>query len=611
MSYSEYNESDERFNKACVEVLQAVLLGEIKTENDLMKAKKSVCKTYHLKTLPSNGDIILRGTPAEQKAVRDVLQRKPVRTISGVAVLAAMTSPAPCPHGQCIPCPGGPDSDFHSPQSYMGKEPAAMRAFDFHFDPYFQVSSRLNQLATIGHDVTKAELIVMGGTFSARTLDYQEWFVQRCLEAMNDHDGQISAKGTAEAANTNAVSKNVVGTNAANTNTSVANASHLNFNSGGKITAWREMAQKINIPMPDGSVYSYISLEEVQKANETASVRNVGMTLETRPDWAKEEHIDEFLKIGGTKVELGAQSVFEDVLEKMNRGHTVEETKEANRRLRDSAFKVGFHMMPGLFDTDPERDVEGFKKLFSDPAFRPDYIKIYPTLVTQGTKLCDMWQNGSYVPLDDKAGPKLISQIKELLPKWTRLQRIQRDIPADQILAGIQKSNVRQLAEEQLHARGKKCKCIRCREVGHNMLKGNPPLPENIELLDEKYEACGGMEHFISFEDLTADVLIGFIRLRFPKSPHRPELKNAALIRELHVYGSLTPVGENANDQLLKSKKAWQHRGYGRELLQSAEDTAKDAGYSKISVISGIGVREYYRKYGYVFDGTYMTKKLD
>lgn len=571
MSYQEFDKSDENFNTACREILLSAVAGEFETEKDLTKMKKKVCKKYKLSTLPSNGDIILRGNPEEQKAVRDVLQRKPVRTISGVAVIAAMTSPAPCPHGKCLPCPGGPDSAFESPQSYMGREPAAMRAFEFKFDPYEQVSSRLNQLNTIGHDVSKAELIVMGGTFSARSVDYQEWFVKRCLEAMNDHNAPVNESGT---------------------------------------PVWRA-----EVPSYDSidSIYPFVSLEDVQKANETAYVRNVGMTLETRPDWAKEEHIDEFLKLGGTKVELGVQSVFEDVLLKMNRGHTVLETADANRRLRDSAFKVGFHMMPGLFDTDFDRDLAGFKELFENPDFKPDYLKIYPTLVTEGTELCRMWQNGEYSPLTDVNGPELMSEIKAILPKWTRLQRIQRDIPADQILAGIQKSNVRQEAEKLLHARGGKCKCIRCREVGHNILKGNPPSPDNIQLLIEKYDCCGGLEHFISFEDTKADVLVGFIRLRFPNMPHRTELKNTALIRELHVYGSLTPLGETAGTlsaPLADNNRSWQHRGYGRELIQKAEEIASDGGFEKISIISGIGVREYYRKYGYIFDGTYMTKKL-
>ena len=571
MSYQEFDQFDEKFNQACREILLSAAAGELASEKELAKMKKKVCKKYGLSTLPSNGDIIMRGNPNEQKAVRDILQRKPVRTISGVAVLAAMTSPAPCPHGKCLPCPGGPDSSFQSPQSYMGREPAAMRAFEFKFDPYSQVSSRLKQLTIIGHDVSKAELIVMGGTFSARTLDYQEWFVKRCLEAMNDHT---------EASNL------------------------INSETEGNVLA-SSAYESFCLP--------YVSLEDAQKTNETALVRNVGMTFETRPDWAKEEHIDEFLKLGGTKMELGVQSIFEDVLLKMNRGHTVRETAEANGRLRDSAFKVGFHMMPGLFDTDFDRDVEGFKDLFSNPDFKPDYLKIYPTLVTEGTELCKMWTQNNYAPLNDENGPELIAEIKSILPKWTRLQRIQRDIPADQILAGIKKSNIRQEAEKLLHACGGKCKCIRCREVGHNILKGNPPHPENIQIYVEKYDCCGGEEYFISFEDLKADVLIGFIRLRFPNAPHRKELKNAALVRELHVYGSLTPLGETAETlsaPLADNNRAWQHRGYGRELLQKAEEIASENGFKKISVISGIGVREYYRKYGYVFDGIYMTKEL-
>ncbi|MCL2141783.1 MAG: tRNA uridine(34) 5-carboxymethylaminomethyl modification radical SAM/GNAT enzyme Elp3 [Methanimicrococcus sp.] len=584
MSLQEFDISDDLFNQACREILQSVMSGEIESEKELAQVKKKICKRYKLSSLPSNGDIILSGNPDEKKAVRDILQRKPVRTISGVAVLAAMTSPAPCPHGKCLPCPGGPDSTFHSPQSYMGREPAAMRAFEFRFDPYQQVSSRLKQLNTIGHDVSKAELIVMGGTFSARSIDYQEWFVKRCLEAMNDYD-EYDGCGKSE-------------------------ESEEYKNHGASVgKKWQQSAASCGTS-PESA---YISLEDVQKANETAYVRNVGMTLETRPDWAKEEHIDEFLKLGGTKVELGVQSVFEDVLLKMNRGHTVSETAAANRRLRDSGFKVGFHMMPGLFDTDMDRDVLGFKMLFENPDFKPDYLKIYPTLVTEGTKLCEMWQNGEYKPLDDENGPLLISKIKELLPKWTRLQRIQRDIPADQILAGIQKSNLRQNAEDLLHARGGKCKCIRCREVGHNILKGNSPLPENIQLLVEKYDSCGGLEHFISFEDLKADVLIGFLRLRFLNSPHRPEIKNTAMVRELHVYGALTPIGETAETlsaPLADNSRAWQHRGYGKELLQKAEEIVSDGGFEKIAVISGIGVREYYRKYGYEFDGTYMIKKL-
>ncbi|AKB46203.1 histone acetyltransferase, ELP3 family [Methanosarcina sp. Kolksee] len=543
---------EDDYNKACREILEKVLVGEIENENQLNKAKKDVSKHYHLDSLPRNGDVITRGSAEEQAIIRDFLRRKPVRTISGVAVIAVMTSPAPCPHGVCLPCPGGPNSTFKSPQSYMGREPAAMRAIQHGFDPYTQVESRLSQLKEIGHDVEKVELIVMGGTFSARSLDYQEWFIKRCLEAMNDFTGK----------------------------------------------EWRETAWRIGKTLP------YIPLEEVQKANEKAEIRNVGITFETRPDWAGEKHVDEFLKLGGTKVELGVQSVYDFVLARMQRGHGVAEIVRANQVLRDSAFKVGFHMMPHLPGSDSKLDLKGFKKLFEDSRFRPDYLKIYPTLVTEGTPLYRLWESGDYDALSDEEAAELIADIKEILPKWVRLQRIQRDIPAYQIIAGVKKSNLRQLAEEKLRKRGGKCHCIRCREVGHTSLKGRKINPKDIELTVESYDACGGTEHFIAFEDLAADVLIGFTRLRFPAAPHRPELQDAALIRELHVYGSMVPIGKEAK------QKEWQHRGYGKELLEYAEKIACENGYRKLAIISGIGAREYYRKFGYVLDNVYMSKVL-
>jgi len=543
---------EDDYNKACREILEKVLVGKIENENQLNKAKKDVSKHYHLDSLPRNGDVITRGSAEEQAIIRDFLRRKPVRTISGVAVIAVMTSPAPCPHGVCLPCPGGPNSAFKSPQSYMGREPAAMRAIQHGFDPYSQVESRLSQLKEIGHDVEKVELIVMGGTFSARSLDYQEWFIKRCLEAMNDFTGK----------------------------------------------EWRENAWGIGKTLP------YIPLEEVQKANEKAEIRNVGITFETRPDWAGEKHVDEFLKLGGTKVELGVQSVYDFVLARMQRGHGVAEIVRANQVLRDSAFKVGFHMMPHLPGSDSKLDLKGFKKLFEDSRFRPDYLKIYPTLVTEGTPLYRLWKAGDYEALSDEEAAELIADIKEILPKWVRLQRIQRDIPAYQIIAGVRKSNLRQLAEEKLRERGGKCHCIRCREVGHTSLKGRKINPKDIELTVESYDACGGTEHFIAFEDLAADVLIGFTRLRFPAAPHRPELQNAALIRELHVYGSMVPIGKEAK------QKEWQHRGYGKELLEYAEKIACENGYRKLAIISGIGAREYYRKFGYVLDNVYMSKVL-
>ncbi|MCL7415166.1 MAG: tRNA uridine(34) 5-carboxymethylaminomethyl modification radical SAM/GNAT enzyme Elp3 [ANME-2 cluster archaeon] len=526
----------------CRDLINGILQGDILSELDLNKEKKTASAKYHLNGLPGNSQILAHVLPNEYDMVIEILQRKPVRTISGVAVIAVMTSPAPCPHGTCLPCPGGPDSDYRSPQSYMGHEPATMRAMQHDYDPYRQVAGRLLQLKNIGHPIDKAELIIMGGSFTARNICYQEWFVRRCIEAMNDFGIQHDTQDT--------------------------------------------------------GIFRF--LEDVQAHNEIAVVRNVGMTFETRPDWVGSEEVDRMLHYGGTKVEIGVQNIYDPVLEMIKRGHEVSHTVQANRVLRDSGFKVGFHMMPGLPGSSLDMDLNMFKTLFRDERFMPDYLKIYPALVTPGTGLHDMWKSGEYQALELDDAVELIAKVKSLLPPWVRLQRVQRDIPAWQIEGGVTRSNLRQLAGDRLLQMGRRCRCIRCREAGHKGLHGIEP--GDIKRVVESYRACGGDEHFISYEDTEADVLIGFARVRYPHAPHRPELETAALVRELHVYGSLVSVGHKAGD------KQWQHKGYGEELLKEAEKLAKEAGFTKLAIISGIGVRPYYRKLGFEQDGPYMSK---
>ncbi|MGD9911660.1 elongator complex protein 3, partial [Methanothrix sp.] len=307
---------------------------------------------------------------------------------------------------------------------------------------------------------------------------------------------------------------------------------------------------------------------------------------ETRPDWCRENHIKNMLLLGATKVELGVQSIYDDVLSAIRRGHSVEETIRANRLLREAGLKVGFHMMPGLPGSDPDRDLKMFRELFESSNYRPDYLKIYPTLVIEGTELHRMWIRGDYEPLSDDEAAELISRIKEILPRYTRLQRVQRDIPAHLITAGVRKSNLRQLARKRLEERGLRCSCIRCREAGlRGVSEGD--LSMNIE----SYDACGAKEHFISF-DTVDDTLVGFLRLR---------LGAEARIRELHVYGPLVPLGRRGG---------WQHRGIGARLIERAEEMARDQGYERISVTSGIGVRGYYASLGYRLNAPYMEKTL-
>lgn len=346
------------------------------------------------------------------------------------------------------------------------------------------------------------------------------------------------------------------------------------------------------------------NLEDAQKLNETGKHRCIGLTVETRADYCFEDHIDQILKLGGTRVEIGAQSVYPEILKKVKRGHDVDDIIKATKLVKNSGLKCTYHIMPGLFSSF-EEDLEQFKILFEDGDFKPDSLKIYPALVIEDTKLHDLWKKGGYKPLETEEAVELISEGMRHVPKYCRVIRVQRDIPSDKIIAGVKKSNLRELVERECEKKKVRIKDIRYREVGHKMKKGLAPDQSKIKLLRTDYEASGGKEIFLSFEDTENDVLFGFLRLRIPDGSFRPEIdEKSALIRELHVYGTSVPIGEAEMEH-------WQHKGFGKKLLKEAERISQEEfGMKKVVVISGIGVREYYRKFGYKRDGAYMSKSL-
>ncbi len=543
MMDSASSEYSQEYSRACMEIAEAILSSPPKNKEDIAKIKKKVSKKYSLSTIPGDADVLSClmdfsdcNGQEEINKLRKILRLKPVRTISGVAVISVMTSPAPCPHGKCLPCPGGVEKN--TPQSYIGLEPAAQRGRQHSYDPYNQVRGRLTELASLGHDVEKAEIIVMGGTFPAREKDYKQDFMLGIFNALNTfQSGEESFKNEKDS-----------------------------------------------------------DFEQAKKKNENVRVRCTGITFETRPDYAKETQIEEMLGYGGTKVELGVQTVYDSILQKINRGHGVGDTVEATTLLKDSAFKVGYHVMPGLPYSDKQKDEEMFRELFSNPDFKPDYLKIYPTLVVEGTELHRMWENGDYRPYSTEEVIDLIARAKRHFPPWVRVQRIQRDIPIKNAL-GLDKGNIRQLVHQKLKEYGYDCNCIRCREVGHRGIED-----AEVELVVRDYSASKGKEHFISYEVPHNGALAGFIRLRFPYEPSIDTLKNAALVRELHVYGKSLPIGS-------RDEGAFQHRSIGKNLLANAEEIAKQE-YDKIAVISGVGVRDYYRKLGYEKSQGYMVKKM-
>ncbi len=426
------------------------------------------------------------------------------------------------------------------PQSYTGHEPAAMRGLQSSFDPHLQVKNRIQQLQAIGHVVDKVELIIMGGTFPSTPIEYQETFIKGCLDAITEQKSS--------------------------------------------------------------------SLEQAKTNAETSRIRNVGITVETRPDWAKNDHVDHMLRMGVTRVELGVQNIYDDIYAFVNRGHTIQDVVEATRTLKDAGLKVVYHLMPGLPGSNFQRDLKAFKKIFTDANFKPDMMKIYPCLVLKGTKAYEWWKNGEYKPYTNEEAARLILEVKKLVPPWIRVMRVQRDIPAYLIEAGVNRGNLRELVQQKLREQNMQCRCIRCREVGHRWLKDKvKPDPNKIQILTTKEEASEGEDVFISAEDLVNDVLIGYLRLRISSQKvHRPEIntKPCSIIRELHVYGPLVPVGKQI-------AKAWQHKGYGEILLAEAERISRE-GYDlkKIVVTSALGTKQYYKRYGYNYDGPYMSKTL-
>jgi elongator complex protein 3 len=448
----------------------------------------------------------------------------------------------PYPCPQPKPCAYCPGGPtFGVPQSYTGFEPAAMRGLQNQFDPYLQVRNRIEQLEAIGHNVDKVELIVMGGTFPATPIEYQIWFIKGCLDAIT---GKKSS-----------------------------------------------------------------NLQEAKMNAEISRVRNVGITVETRPDWAKEIHIDHMLNMGVTRVELGVQIPNNEIYRLVGRKHAVKDVVQATRIMKDAGLKIVYHMMPGLPGSNIKKDLAVFKEIFTNPDFKPDMIKIYPCLVLKDTKVYEWYCKGIYRPYTTEEAAELIIKVKKFIPRWIRIMRVQRDIPSPLIVAGVKKSNLRQLVQQKLKDQGFRCPCIRCREVGHRILKDKvKPNPQKIEILTTRYKASEGEEIFISAEDVENDILIGYLRLRSPsEKAHRPEIKiePCTIIRELHVYGPLVPVGKHLAE-------AWQHKGYGEILLAEAERiTREEYGYKKILVISALGTKQYYMRFGYNYDGVYMSKTLE
>ncbi len=544
---------------------------------EIAKRKIVLCREYKLKKIPTDIEILLNADKQDLSFLRKYLETKPMRTSSGVAVIAIMTAPFRCPHGKCTYCPGGPSSYFGDvPQSYTGHEPSTMRGIRNNYDAYLQVMNRLEQYIAIGQNPDKVELIIMGGTFPSYSSEYQELFVRDALQAMNDfsrfYDHKIDGLDDLD----------------------IEQFKDF-FELPGNV-ADKQRTVNIQKKLLELKVNNSKDLISIQKENELSKIRCIGMTIETKPDWGLLKHGNEMLKLGCTRVELGVQTLYDDVLKETHRGHTLNETIESIRILKNLGFKLNFHMMPGLPGVTREKDVWCFKELFDNPNYKPDMLKVYPTMVMPGTKLYLDYKKGKFTPLSTDDAADILSEMIRYVPRYCRIMRVQRDIPTKYSFGGVDKNNLRQLVDLKMRTKNYKQEDIRSREIKSEKIKD----PVDFEIIE--YDASEGKEFFISLKD-SQDKLVGFVRLRFPSDILRAEFtEKTAIIRELHVYGKAVAIGEDDGTV--------QHRGFGRALMERAEAICKENGKTKILVISGIGVREYYRKIGYSLEGPYMSKVL-
>uniref|UniRef100_A0A452G4D3 Elongator complex protein 3 n=1 Tax=Capra hircus TaxID=9925 RepID=A0A452G4D3_CAPHI len=510
---------------------------------DLNKVKTRTAAKYGLSAQPRLVDIIAAVPPQHRKVLVPKLKAKPIRTASGIAVVAVMCKPHRCPHisftgNICVYCPGGPDSDFeYSTQSYTGYEPTSMRAIRARYDPYLQTRHRIEQLKQLGHSVDKVEFIVMGGTFMALPEEYRDYFIRNLHDALSGHTSN--------------------------------------------------------------------NIYEAVKYSERSLTKCIGITIETRPDYCMKRHLSDMLTYGCTRLEIGVQSVYEDVARDTNRGHTVKAVCESFHLAKDSGFKVVAHMMPDLPNVGLERDIEQFTEFFENPAFRPDGLKLYPTLVIRGTGLYELWKSGRYKSYSPSDLIELVARILALVPPWTRVYRVQRDIPMPLVSSGVEHGNLRELAFARMKDLGIQCRDVRTREVGIQEIH-HKVRPYQVELVRRDYVANGGWETFLSYEDPDQDILIGLLRLRkCSEETFRFELVGGvSIVRELHVYGSVVPVSS-------RDPTKFQHQvSWTVFLFDFAQRRKREKGFV-FCFFTGVGTRNYYRKIGYRLQGPYMVKTLE
>ncbi len=543
------------------------------------------------------------GLPPYSEAALKRLRRKPVRTASGVTPVTVLTKPFPCP-GTCIFCP----NDVRMPKSYLSDEPGAMRAEQNSFDPYLQTYSRLQAYQNTGHPTDKIEVIVLGGTWSFYPESYQLWFIKRIFDALHDFGRGINRSAEVEAAlreasqlhpERNRTNVTVYGLDLKQTYNQVVQHVYSE-----EMHRSRELAQQVAQGLkPRTVIDEYATWEELESAhreNESAACRCVGLVIETRPDHISAEEVLRVRRLGCTKVQIGFQSLNDDVLRLNKRGHTVAATRRAVKLLRQAGFKIHAHWMPNLYGSTVALDIEDYTRMFDDPDFRPDELKLYPCSLIESAELMRHYQDGSWRPYTHEELLEVLTACFRHTPEYCRLTRVVRDIPSTDIVTGNQLTNFRQIVEQALAARGERSNDIRAREV-----RLSEVALEDLMLDELPYETSCSQEIFLQYVTATRSIA-GFLRLSLPFSDETPltdELRGAAIIREVHVYGQAVSIGEAYEGRA-------QHIGLGSRLIERAVEIARERGYARLAVISAVGTREYYRKRGFVDGRLYQVRDL-
>jgi elongator complex protein 3 len=543
------------------------------------------------------------GLPAYNDEVLERLRRKPIRTSSGVTPVTVLTKPFPCP-GTCIFCP----NDVRMPKSYLSDEPGAMRAEQNSFDPYLQTYTRLQSYHNTGHPTDKLEIIILGGTWSFYPETYQIWFIKRIFDAMHDFGRGIDRCAEVQAALREA-SQLHPERNTANVQL-FGVALEQSYNQAvqavykGEMHRSRELVDEILAGLRERSpVDEFATWEELEAAhreNENAPCRSVGLVIETRPDHISAEEVLRIRRLGCTKVQIGFQSLNDDVLRANKRGHDVAATRRAVKLLRQAGFKIHAHWMPNLYGSSPELDIEDYRRMFDDPDFRPDELKVYPCSLIESAELMQFYEDGRWRPYTHDELLHVLVECFRATPEYCRLTRVIRDIPSTDIVDGNQMTNFRQIVEQELARRGERSPDIRAREIRHRQVAADDLR------LDELWctSSCSD-EVFLQYITESREIA-GFLRLSLPhrdEPPITPELADAAIIREVHVYGQAVGIGDIAPGRA-------QHLGLGTQLIERAAEIAQERGYERLAVISAIGTREYYRKRGFTDSTLYQARVM-